>query len=117
MDKDTTPRYAPDYVIVAKAGRGAWTCRVKQYLTHPPGSRTRPSWIAADLVALELITEKGSRWFGFDRCYINSELRMVVEGFSARDEVLRKWAVCEHPVVRENGENGSLIVPLAPAPA
>ncbi len=109
MEKDNTPRYAPDRVIVVKSGVGAWDCQVRQYIAHPPGAPTRPTWIDSTLTALELITEKGSRWYGFDRCYINSELRMVVEGFNARDEVLRGWKVCKFPVAKQ--ENGAVILP------
>ena len=88
---DHTPRYAPDRVLVLDGGR-AYDCPVTRAIAHPPG--THPgSCIKAELTAVELQTAKGSRWYGFERAYINSELRLVVEGFDRRDEVRAKWAL------------------------
>lgn len=94
-EMDRTPRYAPNTVIVAR-GCSAWTCPVIEHVAHPPGTHPA-SCINDDMTALEMKTAEGSRWYGFERVYINSELRMVVVGFSARDEVRRNWTVCKHP--------------------
>jgi hypothetical protein len=88
MSHDTTPRYAPDRVIIARAMK---LCPVKQYIVHATPPAKCP--ISAPAI-LELVTDYGSRWFGCDRAWINSELRMVTIGFNSRDEVRSKWEVC-----------------------
>lgn len=97
---DRVPRYAPDRVIIVLGKGFAW-CPVVQYIAHPPGQAAgaRPANcpINSDMVALECVTAHGSRWFGCEQAYINSELRMVTIGFDARDEVRRKWEVAKHP--------------------
>ena len=88
-DLDMTPRYAPDHVIIAKAMK---LCPVTQSIAYPPGTHPH-SPIKNDMTALELVTGHGSRWFGCERAYINSELRMVIVGTNPRDEVRMKWPV------------------------
>jgi hypothetical protein len=88
-DKDMTPRYAPKSVLIA--GRG--TVPVTSTKFYPPGQHPRGSPIVSTMGALELVTPYGSRWWGFDRGYINSQLRMVVQGFGKRDEIRSKWPV------------------------
>jgi hypothetical protein len=88
-DLDMTPRYTPDRVIVPKAMK---LCPVTNAISHPPGTHPR-SPIKNDMTALELVTTRGSRWFGCERAYINSELRMVIVGTNTRDEVRMKWPV------------------------
>jgi hypothetical protein len=87
---DRVPRYAPDKVIIARAMK---LMPVTQAKFHPAGSHKGP--IRSDMNALELVTDAGSRWYGCERAWINSELRMVVVGFDVRDEVRRTWEVCE----------------------
>jgi hypothetical protein len=89
-DLDMMPRYAPDRVIIAQAMK---LLPVLSYVFHPAGSHAS-SPIKNEMGALELITAKGSRWYGCERAYINSELRMVVIGTPRRDEVRMKWEVC-----------------------
>lgn len=86
---DFEPRYAPEQVIIAQAMK---LMPVKQYVFYPAG--THKSAIKSELAALELKTDKGSRWYGCERAYINSELKMVVVGCNSRDEVRMKWPVC-----------------------
>lgn len=88
---DRIPRYAPSHVIIARAMK---LLPVRQYIAHPPNTHPA-SPIKNEMTALELVTDKGSRWFGCEQAYINSELRMVVIGFDSRDEVRSKWEVCE----------------------
>lgn len=90
---DTAPRYAPSRVLIVR-GRKAGHLPVKTYRVFPPNAHPVGCPIVASLTALECVTEWGSRWWGFERAYINSELRMVVSGFGARDEVRREWDVC-----------------------
>jgi len=86
--QDTTPRYAPEQVIVVSQGQ--WrVAPVLEWKATPPGHGSKI--IRDDMTLLECKTEFGIRHFGCDRAYINSELRMVVVGFDARDEVRRKW--------------------------
>lgn len=87
---DMTPRYAPDQVITVRAMR---LVPVTSYRVHPAGSHNA-SPINNDMIAVELVTDYGSRWYGCERAHINSELRLVVIGFPSRDEVRRAWEVC-----------------------
>lgn len=89
---DRVPRYAPSHVIIAHAMK---LLPVLRYIAHPAGTHPANCPIKSEMVALELVTAKGSRWYGCERAYINSELRMVCIGFDSRDEVRRKWDVCE----------------------
>lgn len=84
---DLTPRYAPKSVITAEAMK---LYPVTRYIAHPPNTHPQ-SPIVNSMTALECQTAHGSRWFGCERAYINSELRMVVVGTNPRDEVRMKW--------------------------
>jgi len=87
---DMTPRYAPTHVIVAN--RGAYAeVPVVRFVVHPAGTHPHSS-IRNDMKAVELQTANhGSRWYGVEDAYINSELRGVVVGTNPRDEVRMKW--------------------------
>lgn len=89
---DTTPRYAPAEVMTLRGVRP-----VLRSAFHPPESeearRKSGIPIVASYGVLELVTDAGSRYYGVDRAYINSELRMVVIGVNKRDEVVSKWPV------------------------
>lgn len=87
-DIDMTPRYAPDKVLVLGYGM----LPVRQYLVHPAGTHPH-SPIRNDMKALELRTAAGSRWYGVEDAYINSELKAVVVGTNKRDEVRMGWKV------------------------
>jgi hypothetical protein len=89
---DRIPRYAPSHVIIAS--RTA-LLPVLRYIVHLPNQHPAKCPLIAECTALELQTESGSRWYGCERAWINSELRMVVMGFDARDEVRSKWAVAK----------------------
>jgi hypothetical protein len=70
------------------------TCRghlepVTQAVAHPPGSHPS-SPIGDDLSAVELVTARGSRWFGTSRAWIGSGLRMHLM-VNPRDEVRAGW--------------------------
>ena len=91
---DQTPRYAPETIWIT-TGLGFRELPVTRYIAHNPGNHPKGCPIKAELTALELQTWAGSRWFGFEKCWINSELKMIVQGFSSRDEVRMKWKVCK----------------------
>lgn len=43
---------------------------------------------------MQFLSSNGlTRWFGCERAYINSELRMVLVGHNSRDEVRQTWLV------------------------
>lgn len=84
---DQTPRYAPSKVLIVNHG----IVPVVGYTAYPPGSHPVGCPLIKSCTAVELITTHGSRWYGFDSAYINSELRMVVVGFDSRDEVRAGW--------------------------
>lgn len=92
-EMDRVPRYAPSEVM--KAGHGRLP--VLSYRVHPPVSdpKDRNAPIVASMTALECVTSAGSRWYGCERAWINSELRMVVSGFDARFEEMGRWEKCE----------------------
>ncbi len=94
---DLQPRYAPDHVFVARLPRGAVNVPVIRYHSFPPGTHPANCPLIPTCTALELVTEHGSRWFGVERAWINSELRMVVSGTNPRDEVRMNWEVCKTP--------------------
>lgn len=88
MRIDRVPRYTPGVV---------WTIRGKDYVTsataHPPGSHPEGCPLVPECTALELKTEGGfSRFYGVEKAYINSRLRMVVVGFPAAFEEMAAWA-------------------------
>lgn len=87
---DQAPRYAPSTVLV----RGV-PCPVRAYTAHSPGKHPAGCPIAPEFTALEMVTDRGSRWYGFEKAWINSELRMVVSGFAAADTVRARWERCE----------------------
>lgn len=81
-----TPRYAPDRVIVHGILAGVTGARVYPPSQHPAGCPLIPA-----CTAVELRTPAGSRWYGCQRAYINSRLRLVVVGTDPRDEVRMAW--------------------------
>jgi hypothetical protein len=84
---DMTPRYAPKEVMTLKGMQ-----RVVNTMFFPIGVSRPPNCpIVPNTGALLLRTGVGDRWFGCHEAYINSELRMVVIGCDARDEVRMKW--------------------------
>jgi hypothetical protein len=91
---DRTLRYIPERMLIVSHGV-AEILPVVQYRVFPPNAHPDGCPIGPSYTALECVTERGSRWFGFERAYINSELRMVVSGFSALDEVRSKWEVAK----------------------
>jgi len=95
-DMDLTPRYAPSAVVIPdwslKSKLGSFRdVPVVQYIFHPENSHKGP--IRKDWPALELVTAKGSRWYGCVNAHINAELRMIVVGTPKRDEVRMAWEV------------------------
>lgn len=91
---DHALRYAPTRVIIARGNSASWF-HVTHYKAYPPNAHPSASPIVRTLTALECVTEGGSAWWGFEKAWINSELRMVVSGFSARDEARSRWEVCK----------------------
>lgn len=81
---DRTPRYVPDQIVVHGGLRPVVGC------TAYPRGQAPITWIDAPVV-LEVRTDRGSRWFGVERAYINSCLRMVVSGINEQDEVRMRW--------------------------
>jgi hypothetical protein len=92
-DVDRDPRYAPTRVL-CRGSDGFRERDVVKSSAYPPGQHPKGCPLVADCVAVELRTADGVCWYGFEKAWINSELRMVVQGFSARDEVRAKWPKC-----------------------
>lgn len=91
MFDDFTPRYAPERVVC----QGKVDVPVRSYRAYPKGQHPQGCPLVPDCTALEMVTEHGSRWYGCERAYINSELRMVVVGINSRDTVRKRWAICK----------------------
>lgn len=99
MELDRQPRYAPSKILILAPGPklSGMEVPVIEYRSFPPGQHPSNCPLTPTMTALELVTPKGSRWFGVEKAWINSELRMVVSGINKRDEVRMRWDVCKHP--------------------
>jgi len=97
MNIDRTPRYVPQSILARVQGGGWAEQPVLQVVSYPPRKHPEGCPLRPECTAVELKTHWSSRWFGFEEAHINSELRMVVSGFSADDEVRMKWEVCTTP--------------------
>jgi len=86
--RDVIPRYVPSQIICKMV-----LVPVTSVVFHPNGSDDSP--LIKGIPCIEVRTERGSRWFGCDHAYINSELRMVVVGHDSRDEVRNSWKKCK----------------------
>jgi hypothetical protein len=91
--KDEVPRYAPEKTFIVRKGL-AYELPIVRYVSHPPNNHPPGCPLVNDCTALEMVTEVGSRWWGFDKCWINSELKMVIQGFDDRNEIVSGWKVC-----------------------
>lgn len=91
---DREPRYAPTTVLVRVGKGGFCDAPVRQYVIHPPGTHPISCPLVSDCTALQLVTEHGSRWWGFEKAWISSELKMVVSGFPKNCEIRSAWPVC-----------------------
>ena len=85
---DRIPRYVPDR-IAGFSGPFIVHAKVLRTAFHPAGTHKSP--IMAESGALEIVTASGTRWFGVEKAYINSTLRMVAVGFPAAFEEMAKW--------------------------
>lgn len=85
MEKDNIPRYVPDRVITLY---GLET--VLRIQSYPPNTHPE-SPLIPDCTAIELTTQFGTRWYGVDSAWINSELRFVIKGFPSNFSELSKW--------------------------
>jgi len=94
-DIDRTPRYAPKRVLVRgiHGERKFYDAHVQESVVYPPNQHPKSSPIALHLTRVDLITEYGTRHYGFEKAWINSELRLVVSGFGAKDEVRAGWEI------------------------
>ena len=89
MTTDNTPRYTPSEVMVFQGMRPVLSARAYSAGAHPHGCP-----LMRACTALQLVTDAGSHWYGVERAWINSELRMVVKGFPAAFEEMARWQVC-----------------------
>ena len=92
-EKDMKPRYAPETVLTMKNGKGVYSSVLK-HVFYPPSTHPHTP-ICNDFGCLELTTKYGVRYFGCEKGWINSELKMVIQGTNPRDEVRMGWPICE----------------------
>lgn len=90
---DNTPRYLPK-TLMTKDGEGV----VVWARFYPPGCHPADCPLLPDVGAVEAIValpdlRVHNRWFGCQRAYVDSTLRMVVIGTDPRDEVRMAWEV------------------------
>ena len=83
-------RLTPEAVLVV-TGKTWRTLPVLRTIAHPPGQHPEGCPLVATCTAVELVTEAGSRWWGFERAWIGSDLRMHVAGWDDRNEIVRGW--------------------------
>lgn len=93
-DYDMIPRYTPStvYMFVSGVPMCVPVIGATFHPTAPEGSCIRKG-----TPCIELKTKYHSRFYGCQKGWINSELRMVVQGFNARFEEMAKWEVCNNP--------------------
>ena len=85
---ETTHKYAPNSAMSLHHG----ILPVHKFVGYPPGTAPKAAPIRKDLFVAELTLSDGSkRYLGCEGCYINSELRFVIVGHPARDEIRRSW--------------------------
>lgn len=82
--KEITP---PKTVLVLH-GNGGIKTDVLQVVIHPKGS---VSGIKPEYVPVELRTEYGSRFYGFENAYIGSDLKVHCSGYNPNFEELKTW--------------------------
>jgi hypothetical protein len=59
-------------------------------LAHAPGHKVAP--IRTECTAVEItLANGGKRYFGFERAWIDSHLRMRVSGYDERNELVAAW--------------------------
>jgi len=88
MSVYTLEKLVPHFVLI-EGPHGHDYYPVTQTIAHPPNTHPH-SPIKNDHTAVEAVTNCGSRWFGTDRAWIGSDLRMHIM-VNPRDEVRRKW--------------------------
>lgn len=76
----TDAKYLPE--ITAK--NGEWV-NVSGYIAYPPGMHPNGCPLRKDFYAVEMQTPNGSRWIGGTNAYIDSTLRMVIEGYNGAE--------------------------------
>ena len=93
--QDMITRYAPESVRIVspKLPSHSAVVPVKRHIVHQPQNHTG-SPIRDDMTALECVTDYGSRWYGIDKGWINSELRMVIQGTNKKDTARMNWPEC-----------------------
>jgi hypothetical protein len=85
MSDYTLERIVPETVLV----RGHYV-PVVGIRVHPAGQHPSGCPLRAELLAVEVKTERGSRWYGTSHAWIGSDLRMHML-VNPRDEILRAW--------------------------
>ena len=88
---DQKPRYVPEQLMTIYG-----MSKVGPIVAYPPGNaRPKDCLIVKTMTAVACHLENGRvRWYGFHNAHINSELRMVVQGFDERFEEVSKWEFC-----------------------
>ncbi len=82
-----TERLVPEVILCSGEYLPVQGIRAYPHGQHP----SRALLVTTVQTAVEVVTANGSRWFGFDRAWIGSDLRMHVDGYDARNEVIAGW--------------------------
>ena len=86
LQKEITP---PKKIMVL-CGSGGIKTDVLQVVIHPKGA---VPVIRPEYVPVELRTEYGSRFYGFENAYIGSDLRVHCSGYNPNFEELKAWEI------------------------
>ncbi len=98
--QSSTERLTPEKVLIVTAGAKVhrWV-PVHSTIAHPPGDHPDNCPLVKDCMAVEMKTKHGSRWWGFTKAWIGSDLRMHVDGLSTGCEEVQSWAKPEETMV------------------
>ena len=87
-----THKYVPESALVVR-GRGGVRLPVVRYIGHVTGTKPSKCPLIRDTAKVQMVLADGtSSWWGCERAYINSELRMcVVLAAPVKCELRRAW--------------------------
>lgn len=84
-------------IVLDRSTGGFVRAPITGSVAYPPGWAPKQSPILPSLWTVEVRTTAGSRWYGTEKAWIGSDLRMHML-VNPRDEVLRGW---EDPEVED----------------
>lgn len=91
-------KVVPDRILASSGLWGGQVGVVQGVTIHAPGEHRHWKgttkeicFIRRDLYCVQVTTTFGSRFFGFERAWIGSDLRVHVSGYDAKFEEVQNW--------------------------